>query len=164
MPSDDITKMLESQDKEVGNARGILARLFRKILADLSVTYYHWDMLMEKYLDNPRNRVPSNTKERSSARGNLNKELRRESMTWKVFDKALRFLGPVRAEFSVKLTWQNKRTSVHSVEVLLGEESDQDEADTPQYDTLVQPTPQETASSINQLAAEIRADHLSTKD
>lgn len=124
MPSVEITRMLQSPDKEVSKAKGILARLFRQILEDADINYYRWDMLMEQYLDNPRNRVPTNTKERSSARGNLNKELRRESMTWKVFDKALRFLGPTKVRFEVHLTWRSKKTTVHGINVQLGQDDD----------------------------------------
>lgn len=144
MASHQINRMLDSHDKEIGKARGILARMFRKILADANIKYWEWDSLMERYLNNPRNRVPNNTKDRSSARGNLNKELYRETMTWKVFDKALRFLSPVRVRFEVHITWENKRTTIHGVDVLLGEdvisdpeEDEVEEADLAERDEAV---------------------------
>lgn len=99
--------------KGVKNAKGVLAKLFRQALVDLNITTPLWNVKMNRYLNDPRNRIPSHSKDRSSARGNLNKELRRETMTWKVFRKALMFLGPVRATFIVRLEWPNRQTTEH---------------------------------------------------
>lgn len=112
---DDPNDILQQTDRGVDAAEGVLARLFRQILFDVNVNIYKWDSLMVKYLNNPINGVPQNGKDRSSARGNLNKELRRPSMTWKVFRKGLRFLNPKGIRFEVHLEWDSKKKTVHSV-------------------------------------------------
>lgn len=93
---------------------------------------------MIKYLDDPRNGIPRDLK--SSARGNLNKELVRDKITWKVFRKALRFLGPSFIRFEIHFRWSDGTTSVHGVNLNAGpvnesvesEGSDMDETDIPQ--------------------------------
>ena len=115
---EELKNILSDEDKKVGEARGVLSRIFRKVLGDLNVTPAKWNSLMNAYLTNPRNRVPRNSRGRSSVRGNLNKELRKEDMTWSNFEKGIRFLNPVRASFVIKLEWRSGRTTVHEVQIL----------------------------------------------
>lgn len=103
--------MYEEQDdifsvKAVERANGVLAKLFRTIVQERRINPGSWAKLMYDYLNNPSNGVQNNPKDRSSARGNLNKELHRTSMTWKVFRKAILFLAPVRATFVVRFEWR----------------------------------------------------------
>lgn len=115
-----LKTMLASPDKGMSSAEGVLSRLFRQILADNNVGAYAWNNLMERYLNDDRNGIPKNGKDRSSARGNLGKELSRPAMTWKVFRKALQFLGARRIKFTVECEWSNRRRTVHSVNLDLG--------------------------------------------
>lgn len=93
---------------------GVLTRMFRTIQFDMGVNSYRWNSLMEEYLrleiagaerrrrekdsrntdpDKPQiDHVELNRRDRTSIRGNLNKEFNRGSMTWKVFCKTLMFL------------------------------------------------------------------------
>ena len=78
---------------------------------------------MARYLNDPYNKIPPNPKDRSSARGNLNKELNRNTMTWKVFRKAILFLAPVRATFIIRFEWHTEvpkhyEVSEHSIVLL----------------------------------------------
>lgn len=92
---------------------------------------------MIKYLDDPRNGIPRDLK--SSARGNLNKELVRDKITWKVFRKALRFLGPSFIRFEIHFEWADGTKSIHGVDLNAGpvdetaeyEGSETDETDIP---------------------------------
>lgn len=115
MPSEDIQKFLSSHDKQVHDARSVLSRLFRIILADLKVGPLLWNRLMMRYLNDPRNNIPNNSKDRSSSRGNLSKELRRAKMTWKVFEKGIRFLGPKWMRVTIDLGWESGRVTTHRV-------------------------------------------------
>lgn len=119
---DEHNDILNDRTKGVEQTIGVLARLFRQILFDLDVNPFKWAMMMQRYLDDPRNGIPRNSKDRSSARGNLNKELRRPKMTWKVFRKALMFLGPVEATFIVRLKWQGGKTTEHDVKLVTGQD------------------------------------------
>lgn len=112
--------MLEDKDKSVGEATGILSRLFRQILADQNVTAMLWNKMMNAYLDDPRNRVPRDSRGRSSHRGNLNKELLKPNMTWNNFIKGIYFLNPVWAEFKITLKWRTGRYTEHRIAI--GEE------------------------------------------
>jgi hypothetical protein len=109
-PDDDI---LLDPAKSVRGARTLLTKLWRRILAERKITPYKWNTLMEYYLNDPTEKIPNTSSARSSARGNLNKELKDHSMTWNVFEKAIRFLRPLRAEFSVKLYWPTGQVSEH---------------------------------------------------
>lgn len=113
---DDKNDILTDHDKGISAARNVLARLFRQILRDLGIEQRHWHKLMLRYLNDPKNRIPPNGKDKSSARGNLNKELRRPTMTWKVFnDKAIPFLNPSRVEFDISMHWANGRVTHHKL-------------------------------------------------
>ena len=77
-----------------GGIEGILTRLFNIICLDVTggrgITPIQWNKLMIDYI---KMMVDNNTTmDRSSIRGNMNKELRRPSMTWNVLCKGLRFL------------------------------------------------------------------------
>lgn len=77
-----------------GGIDGVLSRLFNIICLEVTggrgISPIQWNKLMIDYI---RGMVESNTTmDRSSIRGNMNKELRRPSMTWNVINKGLRFL------------------------------------------------------------------------
>lgn len=113
--SKSLNKVLSSPDKEVKEAKGVLARLFRQILFEDKMNGQRWNALMVRYLNDPRNNIATNGKDRSTCRNNLNKELSRPTMTWKVFRKALHFLGIVRIRFELHIEWPFKRFSKHSL-------------------------------------------------
>lgn len=77
-----------------GGIDGTLTRLFNSLCLDATngrgISPIQWNKFMIDYI---RSMVESNTTlDRSSIRGNMNKELRRASMTWNVLCKGLRFL------------------------------------------------------------------------
>lgn len=116
--------------KSIGEAKGVLSKLFRTILVEREITPGMWSAQMARYLNDPYNKIPPNPKDRSSARGNLNKELHRPTMTWKVFRKAILFLAPVKATFIIRFEWPTKipkhyELSEHSI-VLLSSAVDAD--------------------------------------
>lgn len=101
-----------TQDR-IRGPKNELSTLFEDILDQEEVGPIKWAELMNKYLQNPRNRIPRDSRKQSSARGNLNKELSKGNMTWRNFVKGIRFLNPIKATFTVKLTWAGGRTTVH---------------------------------------------------
>lgn len=112
--------ILERDDKGVSRATGILSSIFRKTLGELGVNATTWNKLMLNYLSDKRNRIPNNSRARSSTRGNLNKELSKANMTWRNFEKGIRFLNPLEAVFTVRLSWRNGKTTIHDIR-LMGE-------------------------------------------
>lgn len=112
-------RVLNSPDKQIGQATGLLAAIWRQILRECKVDDEKFDMLMQQWINNPRNRIPNDAKKRSSARGNLAKEMFRDDMTWRVFLKGIRFLNPRSIRFHVTLDWghRNYTTVEHRVNV-----------------------------------------------
>lgn len=119
--STDIQRILNAKDKLVGEAEDVLARLFRTILADINMTEYHWRGRMRRYLEDPTNHILSTSTARSSARGNLNKELASRKMSWNVFLKGLKFLGPEWIKFRVEAGWNPNRSTIHELEMLMNQ-------------------------------------------
>jgi hypothetical protein len=92
MPLSD--KQLTQGFRISGGIEGVLSRLFNVMCLDVTggrgISPIQWNKLMNEYI---KMMVESNTTmDRSSIRGNMNKELRRPSMTWNVLCKGLRFL------------------------------------------------------------------------
>lgn len=107
----DDDDLLNDPDKRVREARGVLSAIWRQFLALRNIDGFQWDRLMRNYLNDPRNGVRNNSRDRSSARGNINKELlKRDDITWRVFLKALNFLDPVKIVFSVRVTFKDGKT------------------------------------------------------
>lgn len=113
-------------DMEVSKGRDVPSRLFRIILSREEIGGTVWEILMDRLLNDPRNPMPRNSKDRSSQKGNLNKALKAENMTWKTFEKGLRFLGVKKARISVDLTWPNHKTTSHYVDRYLGSFTSED--------------------------------------
>lgn len=90
---------------------GILGGIFADIYQDILISSSKnnpiqlWAYYMDKYVKNPANEVEQDKKSLSSARGNINKELHKQSMTWRVFCKGLRFFQI----FNFKITIEFKR-------------------------------------------------------
>lgn len=120
MARNQVMRLLGQSDKGKGKtqgAGGVLSRLWRQMLKDLGVNIQRWNDLMYNFVTDPRNGYPSNKRDQQSARGNLVKELARDQMTWKVFMKALRFLGVKDVTIAIECNFHNGRRSVHSTKV-----------------------------------------------
>ncbi len=104
-----------------GGTGSILSSMFRSIIFDLNIGNNRFNFLMESFLNDRRNAIPQNNKDRASARGNFRKEFLKESMSWKVFCKGLRFLQVVKFELVIRLHHPNGTTTEHSKSVNLGD-------------------------------------------
>ena len=121
MQNKDLTRILDSKNKAVDEASGTLSKLFRRIMADQTFNKNVWNRNMLRYLKDPRNRIPQNPRDMSSARGNLSKELLRPTMTWGVFEKALRFLNPLRVKMTLEFEWRTGLKTEYSTIIHLSE-------------------------------------------
>ena len=118
-----LSKIIASPDKEItktAGAGGVLSRLWRQMLMDMGIGPVHYDMLLQRYVTDPRNGIPNNRKDQTSARGNIVKELAKPHMTWKVFCKGLRYLSIVKFELIIKAYHYDGRTSSHKTQIGLG--------------------------------------------
>ena len=95
-----------------GTSDSILASLFKTILHDIGITASKFNVLIERYII--RSNIPQNIKEISSTRGNLKKELLKSTMTWKVFTKALVFIGVKKFELIIRIQHSNDKITEHT--------------------------------------------------
>lgn len=110
----------------------ILSSLYQQILTICTGgQWQQFNHLMEDFLSDVRNNIPQNIKERSSARGNLRKELLRPVMTWKVFCKGLRFLKIKRFSIIIRLYHANGDYTDYIENVQLGDFVDNDNTQGP---------------------------------
>lgn len=122
MARNDLFRLLTSPDKGVGRTygpNGTLSRLFRQILRDRRIGPEKFGALMHDYLNDPRNRVPNNRKDRTSTRGNLGMALQADKMTWKVFCKGLRFLKVVKIDIAIRAYYSNGQQEIHETSMVL---------------------------------------------
>lgn len=114
---------------------GVLAKMFRNIVHEMGVGPAQWDHFMDQHLNKElkiledrrrerlirqggvetREQIDTNRRDRTSLRGNLNKEFKRKIMTWKVFCKGMRFLQFRRFKFIIIGERMNGQLSTHSM-------------------------------------------------
>lgn len=113
-----IRDLLARPDRGVGATSGIvgvLAGLFRQILFDLNIGTMKWSHLMDEYvqIESVHNNK-DNRRDRTSIRGNLNKEFQRSRMTWKVFCRGMMLLQVRRFGVVIILEHANGKKTAHS--------------------------------------------------
>jgi len=104
-----MLEILHDPDKKIDEARDVLSKAFRTILRESRFSVIDWNTNMPRYLGDARNRIPQNGKDMSSARGNLSKELSRNTMTWNVFMKGLSFINPVSAKLTLEIEFEKEK-------------------------------------------------------
>lgn len=112
-----VTGILNSPTKKKEECTNVLSWLFRSLLEAAQVSPIRWSTNMERYLKDPRNRISRSSKDASTARGNLMKELTRNSFTWKIFEKGIRFLGPKSVKLVLEVSWANGTETRHEIPI-----------------------------------------------
>lgn len=123
-------ELLSDPQRGVDRARDLLSAFYRQILKELNIKPFTWARLMERHMNNPRVLLSARGKNRASYRGNLRRALLKDTMTWKVFERGILFLGPRGARFTIVLEWPDGRETVHETRIDLSNvELDEAEAD-----------------------------------
>lgn len=130
MQNKELNQVLSSKTKRAEEANGTLSKLFRQIMSDLNFNMSIWNRNMLRYLKDPRNRIPQNSRDMSSARGNLSKELLKPQMTWGVFEKAIRFLNPARVRLTLEFEWRTGLKTEYSAVIHVGDKTEQESDET----------------------------------
>lgn len=115
--SKNLKSVVQHHDKQVGESRNALTKLYRTILMELGIEHAVIDQYLIKYLDDPESGIKVTGKDRASVRGNILKQLGKDAITWKIFCKGLRLLRPKHITLSVELEWSRGRKTVHSVDI-----------------------------------------------
>lgn len=107
-PTSSFTSRIKPKNaKSGGGSAGALSVMFIKIVSAMGMHDNLWNRLMTQYLLDKRNNIPANRSDQASARGNLQKEMFNEKMSWKVFIKSLRFLNVTKFEFIIRPHYPN---------------------------------------------------------
>jgi len=106
--SKDVRDLLSDPYKGTTRAKGILCYLFREVLLWRRVNQFTWNKYARIYLKKPHN-------EEKADKGNLNKKLVQDEMSWGTFKNAVDFLNPVSATLTVRMYWRSGRVSSYSV-------------------------------------------------
>ena len=115
----DKKELLNSEEKGVGAAIG-LSVIWRKLLQALRIRPDTWCNHMNHYLNDPTNKIGSDSKARSTIRGNLEKSLfSDESLTWSRFPPGIKIIGyslrSVRMEIHVETSRGEKMVITHDL-------------------------------------------------
>jgi hypothetical protein len=117
--------VLEDPLKRIEEAHDILAMLYRQMLQTMDrgrgVNIHTFNKYMLQYLDHPHTGIANNKSLKSSARGNIVKELFKPTITFKVFVKGVMFFFPIKAKFSIQMHWSERDISVHHIWIRLSD-------------------------------------------
>ncbi len=113
----DVRDLIQNPLKGSEEIEGILTLLYRQILEQISPTWTEYNDRMNRYLNDPSNGFGDDSKRKSSERSNLNKELLRGRMSWKVFLKAIRFWAPLKMRIEIQLTWRRNIVTSTGIDV-----------------------------------------------
>lgn len=105
---DNIKQLLTSSDKGRGRAQGILCYMFRNTLLWANMNYHRWVRATNFYFDKPHNA-------KNTDRGNLNKALIPDDLSWASFKKGMDLLDPYRVTMTITLTWKSGKTSTYTI-------------------------------------------------
>lgn len=106
---DSVKDLLSDQKKGQDHAQGILCYLFRTALLWRGIGQIVWNKKATKYFEKPHN------KDKPVDKGNLNKALIADAMTWGSFMKGVDFLSPVEAVFDITLGWKDKPATTYRI-------------------------------------------------
>lgn len=119
MNGKDKDRILDSVDKEVGRVRlNVPAQLFRLMLIKLKVDARNYDLLIRSYLE--RTTPNPHPVALASDRGNLNKALLANIISWKTFMRGMEMLGVTGMKVTLHVKQPTGRwVSVESDEITL---------------------------------------------
>lgn len=147
---DGMQDLLKRPDRGVGTTSGIsgvLASLFRQMTGDLGINPMKWSHLMDEYVQiESIHHNKDNRRDRTSIRGNLNKEFARPRMTWKVFCRAMMLLKIRRFGIIIVAEHHDNRKTVHSQIV--------------DFNTASQPLPQDNAMTLHEVVEDVKGGNL----
>lgn len=115
--SKSLKEIVADTDKQITQSRNPLARLYRTILLEKDINHNTIDHYLNQYLDDPALGIPRNSKDRSSERGNLLKQLGKPTISWKIFTKGLRLLRPRHVRITLTFTDQRGVVTNHYIDL-----------------------------------------------
>ncbi|QTH80287.1 hypothetical protein PA10_00087 [Pseudomonas phage pPa_SNUABM_DT01] len=102
-------RMMNADDKLIGEAGNPLTNLFRRVLLALELEPKLWNRKLTTFLQSPLSRVPKNAKDIGQERNNFNRAIAKRFITFKTFQKAIQIMGCVRYSMSITLEMRDGR-------------------------------------------------------
>jgi hypothetical protein len=106
----------EKRANETYGPGGLLATLFRNILAALEITPARWSKRMQIHFDETSKLNYSTRKDLSGVRANINSAFLGDSMTWKSLCKGVVFLGMSKMRVTIEVS-RGGNSKVHSAAI-----------------------------------------------
>lgn len=110
-----IEALLNDPAKQKYHVTCLTARLFRILLTELNITPTRYHHYVTGWLNDPSNNVSTEATVRSTERGNLVKEINRDTMTIKTLTKMLKVFNTRKAFLSVTLSHPDGTVTRHAV-------------------------------------------------
>lgn len=110
----------KSNERDLTEADGMLHALYEDLQLASGMTTQRFNELFKIYAMHMH--LPTNVKDMSSARGNLNKELKKKNMSWKNFIKGMVFLTASQLEIGLHVTRHDNVTMSTYLKIVLDPE------------------------------------------
>lgn len=104
-------------DRGADSGGNNLAILFSRIMSRVKMTVKKIEENNRAYIRNPMNGIPDDSGKRSSAAGNIRKEIERDKLTWRSFEKLIRWMRPASATVFIVLDFKDSTRIVESVRI-----------------------------------------------
>lgn len=99
------------------NSNRELAKVFHGLCEALGKDPTNLSEDIDRYVNDPKRRAVFSGRQKGNDKGNLKRELSRDSMTFEVFKKGLRILNPVVTHFEITLKWTEDRVTRHHLKI-----------------------------------------------
>jgi len=114
---------MEFKDKTTSNPHGVLAKLWRSIVIENNLLNT-LDYLVNRYVNNTARTAAKNI--RRKTKSTLMADITAKEMTWKKFTNLVfNYLGAIRMDITVKLTFPNGNKSYHTVSMVKADAEEQ---------------------------------------
>lgn len=131
-----LDEKMRLPDRGASQGKNNLAILFSRIMAKIRLTPSKIEENNRIFVKNPLNKIPDDSGKRSSAAGNIRKEIERNTMTWRVFEKLIRWARPESAKLFVVINWKDGTQTVDHVNIRIDDYIVEDDLEEMQVNEL----------------------------
>lgn len=124
-----LDEKMRLPDRGASQGKNSLAILFSRVISKIRLTPEKIEENNRIFVRNPINQIPDDSGKRSSASGNIRKEIERPTMTWRVFEKLIRWLRPANAKVLVIIDWKDGRQTVDQVNIRIDDYTHEDDTE-----------------------------------
>lgn len=131
-----LDEKMRLPDRGASQGKNNLAILFSRIMSKTRLTPQRIEENNRIFVKNPLNKIPNDSGKRSSAAGNIRKEIERNTMTWRVFEKLIRWSRPKSAKLFVVIDWKDGTQTVDHVNLRIDDYEVEDDKEEFQVNEL----------------------------